>query len=427
MLSFFVAIAVPMPSVPVRRHVRSGWLLLALALPPLAAPGAAQRPARPEKVDALQDPFTHNDPAQLAALGYVATGRFLWLGDVSTAQVQEILGDDVAIFIETAHFRLASTLRSVPWPKEKEWRADLNAEIDELAARCPEFKRKPRTVDAWLRAHLYAARLEKLYADFCTRLGIDAAAFPKAPGGKRTPDYMGEGPYLGQPDKFLVVLTHKALSAGTYTRAFQGHAASDTTRYLHDKEGSLATVIAAEFAEKALRDDRNLHCHLVYSVTHNLVDGYKYYWHSVPAWLGEGIALWFSRRVYPEFLNFAGSDDAGSTVLKGQEWDRRVRMRVENDVWPKAADLCTVVDPGRLDFVSHMMVWSRVDFLMQTDAGKFGTFFGRMKAPIHDVRLPTTEEIMRRQVEALREVFGQDYEAFDLAWRDFVRRTYPKR
>ncbi|MEZ5963597.1 MAG: hypothetical protein R3F56_07100 [Planctomycetota bacterium] len=387
-----------------------------------------QREPKPEKVDAFQDPYTKGDAEQLKALGYVAIGQFLWLGDVTTAQVQQILGDDIAIFIETEHFKLASTLRSFPWPKDKEWRAALRAEVEALAERCPGFKTKSRSLDPWLRAHLYAQRLEALYADFCGKLGIAPGTFPEDRGGKRTADYMGEGPYLGQPGKYLVVLAHKALSAGTYTRAFQGSAARDTTRFNHDKEGSLATVIAAEFAEKALRDDRNLHCHLAYSVTHNLVDGFKYYWQSVPAWLSEGISLWFSRPIREEFLNFSGTDDAGATTLRGHEWERRVRMRVDNDVWPKAADLCQVMSAAELDFSSHMMVWSRVDFLMRGHAEKFGRFVARMKAPMtNEARQPTVAEIVQRQAQALRDELGFDEAGFDAAWLAFVRETYSRK
>jgi len=414
-----------MPSPPLRHLAARAFALPALAL---AVSLPAQQEPKPSKVDAFADPYTKNDPDKLAALGYVATGQFLWLGDVSTVQVQQVLGEDTAVFIETAHFKLASTLRSFPWPKEKEWRESLRAEIDALADRCPEFKSRPRSIDPWLRAHLFARRLENLYSDFCARFGIDPAAFPKERGGKRTSDYMGEGPYLGQPGKYLVVLTHKALSTGTYTRTLHGKPATDTSRHNHVEQGALAVVVATEFAEKALRDDRNLHSHVVYSVCHNLVDGYKHFWHVVPAWLAEGIPLWFGRQVRPEFLNFAGTEDAGSTVLKAHEWDRRVRLRVEHAVWPKAEDLCRVMDATGLDFVSHMMAWSRVDFLLRTDAPGFGRFLARMKAPITtQARQPTTEEVLRRQDEALREAFDLDCAGFDAAWVRFVRDTYPKK
>jgi hypothetical protein len=394
-----------------------------------AGPVLGQKPPKRPPGDPGEDPFTRNDPEKLKRLGYVRLGQFLWLGDVTTTQVQEVLGDDIAIFIETEHFKLASTLRGFPWPGDKEWRASLGAELDALAAVCPELKTRPKTISPWLRAHLYARRLERLYADFCARLGIDPGAFPREKGGARTEAYMGEGPYLGQPGKFLVVLAHKALSAGTYTRALQGAAASDTTRHNHVAEGSLAVVTSSEFAERQLLDDRKLHCHVVFQVVHNLFDGYKFYWQAQPAWLSEGLPLWFSRQVDAEFLNFSGTDDAGSTVLRAHEWPRRVRMRVDNDVWPKAEDLCTLMDARALDFVGHMMVWSRVDFLFSAAPDRIGRFVARMKAPMTaEARLPTPAEVLARQQEALRETLGyDDYAAFDAAWVAFVRKEYAKK
>ncbi|MEZ5964261.1 MAG: hypothetical protein R3F56_10485 [Planctomycetota bacterium] len=62
------------------------------------------RREEPEKVDAFKDPYTKGDADRQKALGYVATGQFLWLGEVPTTQVQQILGDDVAVFIETERF-----------------------------------------------------------------------------------------------------------------------------------------------------------------------------------------------------------------------------------------------------------------------------------------------------------------------------------
>jgi hypothetical protein len=389
---------------------------------------AAQKPPKPDAFDPSVDPFTRNDPATLRKLGYAAVGSFLWVGDATTADVQQVLGEDAAIFIETDHFKLASTLRSFPWPREKEWRASLTEEIGRLAALCPEFDVQPKSIGPWLRAHLFAQRLERVYADFCARLRIDESKFPQERGGERTPHYMGEGPHLGQSGKYLVVLTHKALSAGTYARALQGATAGDTSRHNHFEAGSLSFVTSSEFAEKQLMDDRKLHCHVVYGVVRNLLDGYKFFWHPLPSWLAEGIPLWFSRQVDDEFLNFSGKEDAGSGVPRAHEWRRRVRLRVEHDVWPRAEDLCTVMDVGQLDYVSHMMAWSRVDFLLATAPDELGALLARLKAPITtEPRLPRHDEILERQAAAWREAFGQDFAAFDAAWVAWVKEKYPRR
>lgn len=388
----------------------------------------AQKPPKVEKVDASLDPFTKNDPELLKKLGYERIGQFIWLGETTTVQVQQILGDDTAIFIETAHFKLASTLRGFAWPTDKKRRDRLNEEMDALVALCPEFKTRPKTVTPWLRAHLFAQRLERVYGEFCKRLAIDESKFPQGPGGKRGPDYMGEGPYLGQANKFLVVLTHKALSAGTYARAVQGQIAGDTTRHNHTKESCLALVSSSEFAEKQLLDDQKLHCVVVDQTVRNLTNAYRGFFHSPPAWLVVGMGSWFGRRIDDEFLVLASEDDAGSSTLKGHEFARRVRMRVQNDVWPKAAQLCAVVKESDLDFVSAMMAWSRVDFLMSLDGDKFGRFMAQLKAPVTtEARQPTDAEIEARQWQVLQEALGWKPEDFDAAWVKWVLATYPKK
>ena len=400
------------------------FLLLTVVL----APMSAQRPPRIEKVDAFKDPYTKNDPGHLASLGYVNVGQFVWVGDITTPKLQEILGSDTAIFIETEHFKLACTLRSFPWPKEKDRREALTAELEALAARCPEFKTKVRALDPWLRAHLFAQRLEKLYADFCAALAIDPTRFPKEKGSPRGPDYLGEGPHLGMPEKFGVMICHKALSVGTLTRTLYGHAATDSYRFNDVGNGMLFFGTAAEFADKGLLDDRKLHCHVAYSVVHNLLDGYKTYTHRIPAWIEEGLPLWFSRPIDEEFRNFVGKDDAGATTLKGHEWERRVRLRVEHEVWPKAERFLSIFGGGSLTFVDNMMAWSRVDCLLAQGPEKAGAFVGLLKAPVTtEPRQPTEAEVLARQREALQQVLGWDDAAFDRAWVEFVVAKYPKK
>lgn len=404
--------------------IRTPLLILTLLLAPLSA----QRPPRPEKVDAFKDPYTKNDPEHLASLGYVSVGQFVWVAQITTPQLQEILGEDTAIFIETAHFKLACTLRSIPWPKEKDRREALTTELEALAARCPEFKTRVRSLDPWLRAHLFAQRLESVYADFCARLAIDQTRFPKEKGTPRGPDYHGEGPYLGMPEKFGVVLCHKALSVGTLTRTLYGHAAKDSHRFNDVENGMLFFATAAEFAEKGLMDDRKLHCHVVYSVVHNLLDGYKTYTHRLPAWLDEGVPLWFARPIDEEFRNFVGKDDAGATVLKAHEWERRVRLRVEHEVWPKGERFLSIFGGTNLSFVDNMLAWSRVDCLMAQGPEKAGALVGRLKAPVTtEPRQPTEAEILVRQREALQSALDWDEAAFDAAWVEFVTTKYPKR
>ena len=68
--------------------------------------------------------------------------------------------------------------------------------------------------DPWLRAHLWARRLEKWYADFVTTFGITPADFEELARKAKAGESMGEGPYLGMKDKFVVLLTEKRSNFG---------------------------------------------------------------------------------------------------------------------------------------------------------------------------------------------------------------------
>src|SRR5687767_12703325 len=105
------------------------------ALPWLSLLGASAA-ARPqdesdtslEEFDKL-DPYTKADKAVMARLGYVSFGPFHWAGDQSSLDVQDALGGVPMIFIETAHFRLASTLETYRLIGDRPERESLEGEV----------------------------------------------------------------------------------------------------------------------------------------------------------------------------------------------------------------------------------------------------------------------------------------------------------
>ena len=40
-----------------------------------------------------------------------------------------------------------------------------------------------------------------------------------------------------------------------------------------------------------------MHCMTAYAVTMNLLNGYKFYTHEMPAWLPVGLAHWYARQI----------------------------------------------------------------------------------------------------------------------------------
>ena len=110
-------------------------------------------------------------------------------------------------------------------------------------------------------------------------------------------------------------------------------------------------------------------------------------------------------------------------------WPQRVRARVGNDYFPKAAELLAICDTKSFKFADHLMGWSRVEFLRKQDSKAFGLFLRELKSldlPSDGTKVPP-ERIQARQAELLVRHFGLDAETFDAKWKDYVLKTYPKK
>ena len=406
-----------------------GPILTVLTLFAAAAPlDALQK----EDAERKSDPYTHGAPEALQRAGYVSLGPFP-LGHDQNGQpftsedVEKALGNIEIRWIETAHFRIGCTLPSYA-AEDKRERDKLRAELAELQQAFPEVDPARRRPDPWLRAHLYARRLENLYADFQRRLGATDADFPVKPGTLVNGEYRGEGPYLGQPTKYVVLLMDKASAVGRFFGRFCGQQEDRPRRYNFMKSGMILFATSIEHAEGTLVKDSALHCNVVFNVTHNLVDGYKYYTVDAPVWWKEGLAHWFARRVDERWNNFSAvAEEAGETRATWN-WPPKVRGRVKNEYFPPAEELMAWNSYDERRFSDHMMMWSRVDYLMSTGDAGFATFMKMIKGAYPGVSgIPDHAAVVARQAEALQQAWGLDYAAFDREWAAYVLKNYPEK
>ena len=162
------------------------------------------------------DPYTGGEPAALLEAGYVSYGPFEWADGHDTRAIEEILGLPV-LWVETAHFRLGSTLWEYRVSDDRDEKRKLRAELEKLREFLPNVPKRTRDIDPWLRLHLYAMRVEQTYSQFLEDFGLEDLDFPSAPAAKRRPHPMGRGPYLGMQEKFTILLTEKASTLGRYT------------------------------------------------------------------------------------------------------------------------------------------------------------------------------------------------------------------
>ena len=356
-------------------------------------------------------------------------GPFRFGDDHTTQQVEGILGGIPLIWVETAHFKLGSGLPECRIGEDKREKERLKAELARLDERLPDVKAKPKKLDPWLRLHLYALRLEDLYAEFQQHFGVKDSDFPMAPSDPSKPkpaSYMGEGPFLGMPSKFTVVIFDRKSHLGRYSSVFFNTTLTSSYRWHLPETGSLLFMTAAELLEGDYANDSALGCDVTTGVVQNLANAFRYHAYDVPLFWSEGLAHWFSRRFDPRFHFFTGTDPTKIRTKDEWNWAPSVRNRVEHEVFPPTSAMLTWQDPNALEWADHLIAWSRIDYLMAREDGAAAKLMRLMKEP-----LPPADQgagsAAERTARAFHEATGQDPEQFDAAWSQWVLAEYPKK
>ncbi len=386
------------------------------------------RPQGETKAFPAVDPYTRNTKEALEKAGYVSFGPFRFGDDHTTEQIETVLGGVPLIWVETAHFKIGSGLPECAAGEDSNERERLRDELERLAQRVPNVKVKAKKLDPWLRLHLFAARLEQTYADFQQLFGVKDGDFPTVPATpeeRLAPGYMGDGPYLGMPSKFTVLLFDKESSLARYASVYLNMKVEAALRWFFPRTGSMLYLAAAELLEGDYANDTAFTCQAIGGVVQNLANGFRNYGHTLPLFWSEGLAHWFSRRFDARYHFFQG--DAGTGRVKdGGKWESSVRARVERDVFPPTAEMLGWQDPLALEWADHLILWSRVDYLMAREDGAAARFQRLLKTPLVESGGRPREELLRERTEqAFREATGQTPEDFDAAWSAWVERTYP--
>jgi hypothetical protein len=369
----------------------------------------------------IQDPYTLGAAAAMATAGVVAYAPFPWADNARTEDVDRLLGERRVLWLETAHFRIGANLRSVPFSDKAEHRKQVMDEIKLLRKKLPKLPDKPKRLDPWLRLHLYAQRAEAIYADFQQLIGVTDADFAKK--AKQAPD----GAFLGQPDKFLILLFQKKSDMVRYLDRYFGRKDERSMREYHKQTQQMLFVVAVEGMDEF--DESALHAHFVYAIWHNLMNGYRGFFFPLPLWFSEGIAHWHARKVESDFLNVQVRDDEAVAQEKQNDWPSKVRRRVQHEAlvipFEQLAAIAKWEDMG---FHAHTQSWSRIDFLMKQDAQKVGQMLRQLKGVASDGTFDGQGGQIRALAQRqLQDLFGLDAAAFDQQWRDWVLKTYPKK
>lgn len=405
--------------------------LILLALAVNAAPAQANKGDKPAKWRI--DPYTKNDPEAMAKAGYVSFGPFRFgnIADkpVESSQIDASLEYVQILWAETKHFRIGMNLPTWTVPMDPETRGKIRKELEELQKVLPSVNPKAKQLDPWLRLHLNAMRVEKLYAETSELFGVKDEDFPADPSkvvnqpGAR---YMGYGPYLGMKDKFLVLVFEKTGPYQQYMKAYIGRDTKYPQRWHFKESSSILIAFAAEDEQFPRKHDTALHCSLAFNVSQNLLDGFRYYSYDLPVWLREGFGHWNERRVDPKWPNYDQNEGSIAEMKVIERWEPYCRNLLASP--GKVAPFAEVVgwrDFGDIKFNDHVAIWSRMDWLLSQGPEKWQKFLFGVKGRVDANWAPDQSDLVGATREALQNAYGLSIIDFDRKWTEWVKAHYP--
>jgi hypothetical protein len=404
------------------RRIANLLLAALAALPAVAQDGKEKTPKW------RLDPYTKNEPEA----GYIGFGPFAFgnLADkpVTSKQIDDSLEFVQILWIETPHFRIGTNLPEWPVPEDPVTKKKIRTELEELQKKLPKVNPKTRTLDPWLRAHLTAQRMEKLYAETQKLFGVTDADFPADPAKvQRIPGarYMGYGPYLGMKDKFLVLAIEKAASFELYMKNFLGRPNRNAQRWHFKESGSILITLPLESNEFPLKHDTALHCGLAFNVSINLLDGFRHYGYELPVWIREGFGHWNCRRVDTKWPSFDQNEGAMADIKLVDKWDVLCRSLIQNNKVANFATVSSWRDFGDIKFNDHVACWSRVDWMMSQGPEKWQKFLFAIKGRVDDKWAPDQTDLVGALRDAMKEAYGVSALNVDAKWSEWVKATYP--
>lgn len=376
---------------------------------------------------------TDGQAKALAKAGYENLGPFAFGTDQTTGVIEELLGTEPLMWIETRHFRIGCALPPLKVKGREDWRPEwtklVKAELVELRKLLPKIKKKPKVLDPWLRAHLYAYRLEKLYSEVLDVLGVTDDWFTDRSGNPAdSKTWRGLGPYGGMPEKFTVLILRSAASHGRYLSAYHGMQMSEPMRVHDNKFGCLYWGCSLESANGLLANDLALYANLAFNISHNIYTGFRAFGHDLPPWLATGLGHWHARRVSPRYPVYDRRDDRDKDERSAfWQWDYRVYGLVVNEVFENCAPFCERPQASQFGIEQHMQAWALVDYLLHSHKPEMAKFLYALKDPFHGrLRMPTAEDLINRQRDALQNAFGCEHSELDAKWRKHVLANKPR-
>jgi hypothetical protein len=267
--------------------------------------------------------------------------------------------------VETAHFSLV-------------W------ELDSL-------KVDKRQVEHHELMHLYAARLETLFTDYCAAFQCNPRDFA---------------------EKQQVFVWWLPADQDKGSLLFAGQGGPRGIKLLGSR-----SVFSTCGNKQFFKDDAELHRSIVHNVAHLLLS------HQAPSqwlgnikggWVDEGVAHWFEEKYFGVCTNYCYQEQNTAVDFKGGRWKPIVRKMVAGgELLPPVGEVLKQ-NTDTLTLPMHAVAFSYVDYLLALDGKKFNKlcYLLRGRAECRD---------------ALDKAFGMNPLQLEETWKAWVLETYPVR
>jgi hypothetical protein len=397
--------------------MRARWaVLLVASLAAVAAlapaPAATQKVKEPRNAPS-QCPWCHGDPVLMQRAGIVSHGGFEF-GRQDTAWTDRFFAGREVYWIESAHFELglALTAHKVAPDEAKK----VRAELAELAELLPDVDPKTRVLEPFMRAHLYALRVERTWKRFLELMRVQESDFPDGRSAWLIGQpYRGEGPYVGQKGKFEVLVLPTAADQKGFMKEQFGLSLARTQRWNVIERDSL--IVVTNLEENELYTDEQLHGHLVFNLAINLLDAYEHYSYDTPCWLREGLGHLMEREVTPRFNTYDSSEGSLGVRVNKEDWDAEARELVAAGKAPRVAELTALRTYAEFELRHHYACWSMTRFLVETNPDGYACIQAALHGRKRPDGMPDAENLLDAQRSAFSDCLGLSYAQFDEAWR----------
>jgi hypothetical protein len=353
-------------------------------------------------------PWCKNDPELMKNAGVVTHGP-MPIGPWTSADLMAKLPAAQWIALETAHMRFASSLPQTEVEFAEQER--VKAELDRLRLVLPNVPVKPKYLDPWLRLHLIAMKAEDFYARFQRLLDVTDADFPESRGAG---PFMGDGKFLGEKQKFEVVLHSSRTTHNLFTKEFSGAQVTGALRWHFPTTHKMLASIPCE--DPDLKKDRWLFPHVVHNLSHLYFCAYKHFSYDPPTWLDEGIALAMEKEIDPRSATNEGEEGTYRDRIAPPDWPAQVRKMISGgDHW-KMANLMRIREVGELDPDALYTSWSMARFLIDVYPKELAQLMGGLKGQLDEKGYPTGADMPGLQRKLLKEILGCTPVEFDEKW-----------